>query len=257
MLVGESSDSARTESVSAAAGHSHGEDEGAHNPGSVRRKQLHQTTHPAMPVEGKKRNKRLRRSFGLELGADSTVSVLGCGLASANLKDDIENCDGFCWNLPLRIARSNGEWEKGFVAVTRGVKATMFLPALWHSTGVFKGNRGTARPCQGHLGPQLPSLSSKYSLGGGGGYNRSLRHTLLQTRPNPLCPHGVRGRAPTTWAELHTGPPALRGRGLMVFAGSLSWLVGENEAEQASVWMVTTTCLAGPRGTTFVCVVAR
>jgi hypothetical protein len=168
MLVGESSDSARTESVSAAAGHSHGEDEGAHNPGSVRRKQLHQTTHPAMPVEGKKRNKRLRRSFGLELGADSTVSVLGCGLASANLKDDIENCDGFCWNLPLRIARSNGEWEKGFVAVTRGVKATMFLPALWHSTGVFKGNRGTARPCQGHLGPQLPSLSSKYSLGGGG-----------------------------------------------------------------------------------------
>jgi hypothetical protein len=33
--------------------------------------------------------------------------------------------------------------------------------------GVFIGNRGTARPCQGQLGPQLPSLSLEYSLVGG------------------------------------------------------------------------------------------
>ena len=30
----------------------------------------------------------------MELGADSTVSVLGGGSASSNLEDDIENCDG-------------------------------------------------------------------------------------------------------------------------------------------------------------------
>jgi hypothetical protein len=35
-------------------------------------------------------------------------------------------------------------------------------PALWHNTGVFIGNRGTARPCQGQLGPQIPSLSPEY-----------------------------------------------------------------------------------------------
>jgi hypothetical protein len=48
----------------------------------------------AAPAEGKKRKKRLRWSSGLELGAESTVLVFGGGLASANLEDDIENCDG-------------------------------------------------------------------------------------------------------------------------------------------------------------------
>jgi hypothetical protein len=38
MLAGESPDSAHTESVSAVAGHGHGEDEGAHSPKSVRHK---------------------------------------------------------------------------------------------------------------------------------------------------------------------------------------------------------------------------
>ena len=47
-----------------------------------------------MPVKGKKRKKILRRSSGLELGADPTALVLGGGLASANLEDDIENCGG-------------------------------------------------------------------------------------------------------------------------------------------------------------------
>jgi hypothetical protein len=68
-----------------------------------------------------------------------------------------------CWNLPFMIGRSNGKWGKGFVMLAWGVKATIFLPALWHSTGVFIGTRGTARPCQGHLDPRLPSLSLKYS----------------------------------------------------------------------------------------------
>ena len=78
------------------------------------------------------------------------------------------------------------------------------LPLLWHSTRVFIGNQGTTRPYQGQLGPQLPSLSPEYSLVGG--YSVSLHHTLLQMRPNPLCPHGTCGRGPTTWAELHMGP---------------------------------------------------
>jgi hypothetical protein len=51
-------------------------------------------SHLAVPAEGKKRKKRLWWSSGLELGADSTVSVLGGGSTSANLEDDIENCDG-------------------------------------------------------------------------------------------------------------------------------------------------------------------
>jgi hypothetical protein len=34
---------------------------------------------------------------------------------------------------------------------------------LWHSTRVFIGTRGSARPCQGHLDPRLPSLSPEYS----------------------------------------------------------------------------------------------
>jgi hypothetical protein len=94
MLAGESSDSTRIELASAVAGHVLGEDEGAHSPGSVRRKRLHRIGHLVAPAEGKKRKKKLWRSSGLELGADSTISVLGDGSASANLKDDIENCDG-------------------------------------------------------------------------------------------------------------------------------------------------------------------
>jgi hypothetical protein len=93
MLVGELSDSVRTELVSAAR-HVLVEDEGTHSPGIVRRKRLCRMSHPAASAEGKKRKKRLRRSSGLELGADCTISVLGDGSASANLEDDIENCDG-------------------------------------------------------------------------------------------------------------------------------------------------------------------
>jgi hypothetical protein len=47
--------------------------------------------------------------------------------------------------------------------LTWGVKATIFLSLLWHSTGVFICTRGTVRPFQGHLDPRLPSLSLEYS----------------------------------------------------------------------------------------------
>jgi hypothetical protein len=56
-----------------------------------------------------------------------------------------------CWNLPFRAGRSNRKWGKGFVMLIRGVKATIFLAALWHSTRVFIGTRGSARPyCWDH-----------------------------------------------------------------------------------------------------------
>jgi hypothetical protein len=73
MLAGESSKSACTKSVSAATGRVFGEDEGACSPGVARRKRLCRTGHPAMSTKGKKRKRRLRRSSGLELEANSTT----------------------------------------------------------------------------------------------------------------------------------------------------------------------------------------
>jgi hypothetical protein len=77
----------------------------------------------------------------------------------------------------------------------------LFCPLHWHNAGVFIGNWGTVRPCQGQLDPQLPSLSPEYSLTGD--YSVSLQHTLLQTWPNPLCPYGNLRAGLTTWAGLY------------------------------------------------------
>jgi hypothetical protein len=93
MLVGESSNSTHTESMTVATAHGLGEDEGVQSPGSVRRKRSCQTSHLVVPAEGKKRRKRLRRSSGLELDADPTTSLLGGGPASTNLEDNIGRCD--------------------------------------------------------------------------------------------------------------------------------------------------------------------
>ena len=81
MLASESSDSARTESMTTTTGHGLGEDEGIQSHGSIRRKRSRRTSHPAAPAERKKRKKRLRRSSGLELDADPTTSLLGGGPA--------------------------------------------------------------------------------------------------------------------------------------------------------------------------------
>jgi hypothetical protein len=110
MLVGESSDSACTKSASVAAGHVLGKDEGTHSPRSVHRKLLDRISHPVASAKGKKRKKRLRRSSGLELGTDSTISVLGDGLASANLEDDIENYD--CARVGGRVLDEDEEDEE-------------------------------------------------------------------------------------------------------------------------------------------------
>jgi hypothetical protein len=68
------------------------------------------------------------------------------------------------WNLSLRTCRSNGKWGKRICNANTGCQShNNFLPALWHSTVVFIGTRGTARPCQVHLDPRLPSLSLEYS----------------------------------------------------------------------------------------------
>jgi hypothetical protein len=94
MLASESSDSARTESMTTTTGHGLGEDEGIQSHGSIRRKRSRRTSHPAAPAERKKRKKRLRRSSGLELDADPTTSILDGGPTSTNLEDDIGDCDG-------------------------------------------------------------------------------------------------------------------------------------------------------------------
>jgi hypothetical protein len=59
MLAGESSDSARTESMAVAIGQNLGEDEEIQKSKGVRRKRSCRTNHPAAPDEEKKRNKRL------------------------------------------------------------------------------------------------------------------------------------------------------------------------------------------------------
>jgi|UniRef100_A0A804LZ13 hypothetical protein len=94
MLAGKSSKSAHTESASVAAGRAFGGDEGACSPGGARRKRLCRTCYLAVSAEGKKRKRRLRRSSGLELGADSAALVLVGDPTSANLEDDIESCGG-------------------------------------------------------------------------------------------------------------------------------------------------------------------
>jgi hypothetical protein len=68
MLAGESSESTRTESVSAAVGRAFGGDEGACSPGGVHRKRTCRAGYPATSAEGKKRKRKLWRSSGLELG---------------------------------------------------------------------------------------------------------------------------------------------------------------------------------------------
>jgi hypothetical protein len=72
---------------------------------------LRRTSHPAAPAEGKKRKKRL------ELGADPTASVLGGGLASTNLDDDIEDCAGV--RVGGRVLDEDEEEEEEIVPLIR------------------------------------------------------------------------------------------------------------------------------------------
>jgi hypothetical protein len=47
-----------------------------------------------------------------------------------------------CWDLPFRTGRSNGNWGKEFVMLTRGVKATMVslrFGTIWGYLKVLEG----------------------------------------------------------------------------------------------------------------------
>jgi hypothetical protein len=68
MLDGESSESAHTESASAATGRAFGEDEGACNPDGVCCKRTHRAVYSAVSAKGKRRKRKLRHSSGLEMG---------------------------------------------------------------------------------------------------------------------------------------------------------------------------------------------
>jgi hypothetical protein len=85
-----------------------------------------------------------------------------------------------------------------------GCQGNSILPLLWHSTGVFIGNQGTTHPYQGQLGPQLPSLSLKYSLIGG--LQCVITSYFITDVAQPALPTWHLRRGPTTWAELHMGP---------------------------------------------------
>jgi hypothetical protein len=94
MLASESSESAHTESTSAAAGCAFSGDEGACSPDGVRCKRTCRAGYPVVSADGKKRKIKLRRSSGLELGADSAAPDLDGDPSGADLEDDIESCGG-------------------------------------------------------------------------------------------------------------------------------------------------------------------
>jgi hypothetical protein len=64
---------------------------------------------PCLP-RGRKEKRKLRRSSGLELGADSAAPNLGGDPASANLEDDIESCGGT--RSGGRVSYEEGEDEE-------------------------------------------------------------------------------------------------------------------------------------------------
>jgi hypothetical protein len=96
----------------------------------------------------------LRQECCLHRVIDGCGSLRGCSLGGhRGLFFVAQTVGAKCWNLSFRTSKSNGKRGRGFVMLTQGVKATIFLSALWHSTRVFIGTRGTVRPCQGHLDP--------------------------------------------------------------------------------------------------------
>jgi hypothetical protein len=62
------------------------------SPGSAHRKRTHRVGSPTVSTEMKRRKRKLWRSSGLELEADSTAPDLGDDPASVDLEDDIESC---------------------------------------------------------------------------------------------------------------------------------------------------------------------
>jgi hypothetical protein len=91
-----------------------------------------------------------------------------------------------------------------------GCQSNNVLPALWHSTRVFIGNRWTARSCQRHLGPQLPSLSPEYSLVGR--FTVSY-YSILYYRHGPTryAHTTLEGRAPQHGPNWIRAPPSAEG----------------------------------------------
>ena len=83
-------------------------------------------------------------------------------------------------------------------------------PPHCHSEGVFIGNSGTVRPCQGQLDPQLPNLSPEYSLPG----VTTGHYIMLYYRRGPT--HSVHmatyGRGTKIWVGLYTCTFLHRGR---------------------------------------------
>jgi hypothetical protein len=127
-------------------------------------------------------------------------------------------------------------------------KPQCFSPlTLWHSTGVFIGNRGTARPCERHLDPQLPSLSPEYSL------KRMLQRVitayLITDSAQPTLPTPRLDAGPCYMGRIAHGPlPALRGTRPHGLRGAFVLACRSEGAERASVWTVSSVCPVEPVG---------
>jgi hypothetical protein len=94
VLAGESSRSARADSVDAIIERVCDGEKRICSPGSARCKWTHRVSSPAMSIGTKRRKRKLRHSSGLELEADSTTPNLGDGATNVDLEDDVESCGG-------------------------------------------------------------------------------------------------------------------------------------------------------------------
>jgi hypothetical protein len=153
-----------------------------------------------------------------------------------------------CWNLPFKIGRSNGKWEKEFAMLTRGVKSHDNLHVLCHSTRVFIGTRGVACPCQRHLDPRLPGLSLECSHEG-----RLQPVIMVYFITDMAQPTHAHARPNFVGRIVHGPLPALRKWEVMWSStGPLSCLAGAKGAEQASVWLAPLVCPTGPADAVFI-----
>jgi hypothetical protein len=105
VLAGESSRSARVQSANAILECLCDGEKRICSPSSACRKWTHRVNSPAMSTETKSRKRKLRRSSGLELEADSIAPDLGDNTANTDLEDDVDSCGG------ARVSRYVSEVE--------------------------------------------------------------------------------------------------------------------------------------------------
>jgi hypothetical protein len=105
VLAGESSRSARVQSADDVLECLCDGEKRICSPSSACRKRTRRVNSPAMSTETKSRKRKLRRSSGLDLEADSIAPDLGDNTVNTNLEDDVDSCGG------ARVSRYVSEVE--------------------------------------------------------------------------------------------------------------------------------------------------